>query len=55
MLRNLTIVVGLTIGSLSLANQSAHALSWNWSVGGNYTGIGVLLFLGLRKLKKKRA
>ena len=32
MLKHTLFIAGLTIGSLSLANQSAHALSWNWSV-----------------------
>jgi hypothetical protein len=32
MLKRSLFIAGLTIGSLSLANQSAHALSWNWSV-----------------------
>ncbi len=32
MLKRSVVIASLTIGSLSLANQSAHALSWNWSV-----------------------
>ncbi len=32
MLKRSVVIASLTIGSLSLANQSAHALSWYWSV-----------------------
>jgi hypothetical protein len=32
MLKRSLFIAGLTIGSLSLANQSAHALSWTWSL-----------------------
>ena len=32
MLKRSVVIASLTIGSLSLANQSAHALSWNWSL-----------------------
>ena len=48
MLKRSLLIAGLTIGSLSLANQSAYALSWNWSVldsngqtsSGNFTTDG---------------
>ncbi len=32
MLKRSVVIASLTIGSLSLANQSAHALSWTWSL-----------------------
>jgi len=32
MLKRSILIAGLSIGSLSLANQGAHALSWNWSL-----------------------
>ncbi|MEI6379779.1 MAG: hypothetical protein WCO81_02660 [Cyanobacteriota bacterium ELA615] len=32
MLKRSILIAGLSIGSLSLANQGAHALSWTWSL-----------------------
>jgi hypothetical protein len=32
-------IAGLTIGSLSLANQSAHALSWHWAYSDDAGGV----------------
>jgi len=40
MLKHTLFIAGLTIGSLSLANQSAHALSWNWSYTNDSGGVG---------------
>jgi len=38
MLKHTLFIAGLTIGSLSLANQSAHALSWNWAYSDDQGG-----------------
>ena len=39
MLKHTLFIAGLTIGSLSLANQSAHALSWNWAYSDDQGGL----------------
>jgi hypothetical protein len=38
MLKHTLFIAGLTIGSLSLANQSAHALSWHWAYSDDQGG-----------------
>jgi len=39
MLKHTLFIAGLTIGSLSLANQSAHALSWHWAYSNDQGGL----------------
>jgi len=39
MLKHTLFIAGLTIGSLSLANQSAHALSWHWAYSDDQGGL----------------